>query len=212
MRGLHTGARSLPRHGLIVVGSALLLALAACQSSVTITAPSASPTQAASSSAPSPSSDSNTYSDNGVSFQYPADWKDVTSQVSFGSQAQSSNQAWAVDLGLGVTDLVDVTAYGNTGITPSNLTQHIADVTSQIKNLFDTGTDVKGPTVVTMGGLKGLQFDVSSTLSDGTAYTSTLVLVFSSDTEYFLNCQATSAHADEIAAGCSQIQDTFTIG
>ena len=42
-----------------------------------------------------------------------------------------------------------------------------------------------------------------------TTVTSRLVVVLQGDTEYFLNCQATAAHADEIGSGCDRVLATF---
>ena len=213
MRRADIHTTSFLRRGPRLLAAVSLLVLTACGSGGS--SPSASPKVGSPEASPSTpgasaSAAAKTYSANGVSFQYPAAWKDLTSQVSFNAQSQTSNQVWNVDLGPDPTNLVDVTAYSNTGVTPSNLVKMTPTVAAQIRGLLP-GATVKGPFAVTMGGLKGLRFEASSKLRDGTPYASTFILVFDPTTEYFVNCQSTADRAAEIAVGCSQIQQTFAV-
>ncbi|MGZ5307251.1 MAG: hypothetical protein ACXWEG_11000, partial [Actinomycetota bacterium] len=121
------------------------------------------------------------------------------------------NQVWSIDLGFAnLIDIVDITAYEKSGVTPTNLAEHKTEITSSITGLFTTAT-VNGPIDTTMGGLPGYEFDVADTLSDGTPYTSVLILVFSDSLEYFVNCQSTAAYSAEIAAGCDEIRSSFAL-
>jgi hypothetical protein len=205
-----------------ILASVLVLAVTACskasstQGSASGAVPASSPAAVSSPSATatpiaSTSAAPQTYASNGVTFDYPADLVDVTSQVSFNAQTQASNQAWSVDLGFAdLINVVDITAYDNTGITPANLAAHTTDITNTITGLFGSGT-VNGPIDTTLGGLTGFEFDGSGTTTDGTPFASVIIVVFSDSLEYFMNCQSTAAQSAEIAAGCDEIRSTFAI-
>lgn len=208
---------------ILILSSALVLAMGACskddstQGSPSGAGAASSPT-AVSSPTPvaTPSASTSaaplTYASNGVTFDYPADFIDVTSQESFNAQTQAANQAWGVDLGFAnLIDVVDITAYEKTGVTPANLAEHKTEITNTITGLFAATATVNGPIDTTMGGLPGYEFDGSDTLGDGTPYTSVVILVFSDSLEYFVNCQSTAAHSAEIAAGCDEIRSTFAV-
>lgn len=201
----------------LILTSALVLVMVACsEGGSTQDSPSAvdtigSPTPTTAPSA-STSAAPQTYASNGVTFDYPADLIDVTSQVSFNAQTQATNQVWSVDLGFAnLVDIVDITAYDKTGVTPANLVDHKTEITNSITGLFVATATVNGPIDTTMGGLPGYEFDASDTLGDGTPYTSVLILVFSDSLEYFVNCQSTAAYSAEIAAGCDEIRSTFAV-
>jgi hypothetical protein len=207
---------------ILILSSALVLAMAACskgsssQGSASSAAATSSPTTVISPTpATTPSASTSaapqTYASNGVTFDYPAYLTDVTSQESFNAQTQNSNVVWGVDLGFAdLINVVDVTAYGQTGITPANLAAHKTEITNTITGLFGSGT-VSGPIDTTLGGLSGYEFDGSGTTSDGTPFTSVIVVVFNDTLEYFVNCQSTPAQSAEIAAACDQIRSTFAI-
>lgn len=207
----------------LILSSALVLVMVACskggsaQGAPSAVGPASSPTAVSSptpTTAPSASTSAapQTYASNGVTFDYPADLIDVTSQVSFNAQTQATNQVWSVDLGFAnLVDIVDITAYDKTGVTPANLAEHRTEITNSITGLFAATATVNGPIDTTMGGLPGYEFDASDTLSDGTPYTSVLILVFSDSLEYFVNCQSTAEHIVEIAAGCDEIRSTFAV-
>lgn len=207
---------------ILILSAALVIAMAACskasstQGSASDTGAASSPTVVSSAtSSPTPSASTSaaplTYASNGVTFDYPADLIDVTSQESFNAQTQNSNQVWGVDLGFAdLVNVVDITAYGKTGITPANLAAHKTEITNTITGLLPTAT-MKGPIDTTMGGLPGYEFDASDTLADGTPYTSVFILVFDDSLEYFVNCQSTAAQRAEIAAGCAEIRSTFAV-
>ena len=207
---------------ILILSSALVLALSACSKGSSTqgsasSAGAASSTTAVSSPTPTPSPSASpsaaplTYASNGVTFDYPAYLTDVTSQESFNAQTQNSNVVWSVDLGFAdLINVVDVTAYAQTGITPANLAAHKTDITNTITGLFGSGT-VSGPIDTTLGGLTGYEFDGSGTTTDGTAFSSVIIVVFNDTLEYFVNCQSTPAHSAEIAAACDQIRSTFAV-
>ena len=57
--------------------------------------------------------------------------------------------------------------------------------------------------------MPGFTLTISGLPLQGATVTSRLVVVLQGDTEYFLNCQATAAHAAEIGTGCDRILATF---
>jgi hypothetical protein len=201
---------------ILILSSALVLMMVACsKASSTQGSPTGTGAASSPSSTTTPSASTSvaplTYASNGVTFDYPADLIDVTSQESFNAQTQNSNVVWSVDLGFAdLIDVVDITAYGQTGITPANLAAHKTEITNTITGLFGSGT-VSGPIDTTLGGLSGYEFDGSGTTSDGTPFTSVIVVVFNDTLEYFVNCQSTPAHSPEIAAACDEIRSTFAV-
>jgi hypothetical protein len=195
---------------IVILSSVLVLAVGACSkasSTTTVDSATSSPTpNETTSAAPL------TYSSNGVTFEYPADLIDVTSQEKFNAQTKNTGKAWGVDLGFSdLVNVVDISAYANTGVTPANLAAHKTEITNTMTNLLPNGT-VTGPVDTRMGGLPGFEFDATDTLPDGTPYTSVFVLVFNDTLEYFVNCQSTTTHSAEIAAGCAEIRSTFAVG
>jgi uncharacterized RDD family membrane protein YckC len=195
-------ARGLPirRRGLTaaLVASSLILALVLSVVSVAV----------------SGEEDTSTYRAHGVSFEYPADWQDVTDEVTFATEEGEENELWTVALGVSDVDIVDITAYRlTTPITADNLDAVEAEVTLLVRGLFEQmdGAVQDGPEEITMAGMPGLQYRGDGKRSDGTPIESTLTFAFDGTTEYFVNCQNGRARSAEIERGCSQVISTFEI-
>jgi uncharacterized RDD family membrane protein YckC len=151
------------------------------------------------------------YSDNGVSFEYPDSWQQITPQDDV--SAGDSDQLWTTAVSTSEIDGVSVTAYRlKTPVTAQNLDAVTPEVVTLVQQLAEeTGGVVQsGPEQLTVAGLPGLRFQVTAT-ADGTAVQSTMVFAFADTTEYFFNCQYTPGEAEEIQRGCDQIIRTFTV-
>ena len=156
-----------------------------------------------------------TYRAHGVSFNYPAGWRDVTDEVTFGAESGGADELWTLSLGTadfdasGV-DMVTVTAYRmRDPVTAQDMDAMGVELTEAI--FPEVGWAVQaGPEKITMGGKPGLSYEVTGSVG-GTDVESTLVYVFDDLTEYELQCQSTPEHAAEIEQGCDQIIRTFEI-
>lgn len=153
---------------------------------------------------------SNTYQGNGVSFDYPAGWREDSAEMGVTS---GGDALWSTAVALGERDLVTVQVYQlNRPVTEQNLDavkpeleQLVGQLAAQIG-----GSVQSGPDEVTVAGMPGVRFEVTGTES-GIPFESTLVFAFADMTEYFINCQHTEENADEIGRGCEQIVRTFTL-
>jgi hypothetical protein len=149
-----------------------------------------------------------TYADHGVSFQYPTEWHDVAlTSVS----AKIGQATWDKVVGPTDVDFVVVAEYQVPApISVASATAR-GQVTSFAKNLFAQahGAMTSGPTVSTMGGIPSLEYTGTVTSPTGNPLTSRVVLAFKGTSEYWVNCQYTNAHSQDILAGCDQIVSSF---
>jgi uncharacterized RDD family membrane protein YckC len=157
----------------------------------------------------------NAYRANGVSFDYPAGWQDVTDDSYSVGEVGGADELWTLSLGTAAfgaddVDMVTVTAYRMRGpVTAEDLDSTGVELTEMV--LPAVGWAVQaGPEEITMGGKPGLRYEVTGSVG-GKDVEGTLVYVFGDLTEYELRCQSTSEQAAEIEQGCEQIIRTFEI-
>jgi uncharacterized RDD family membrane protein YckC len=151
-----------------------------------------------------------TYRAHRVSFSYPAGWQEETST---GGAQHGGPPLWRVTVGPGTSsDGITVEAYGlKIRVDAGNL----AAVAARMQQLVQSDarqvgdTIQAGPQLVTVGGMPGLRFLATGTVSDGSPVESTYIFVFNGATEYEINCQSTRPAAQVIAAACSQVIRTF---
>ncbi len=153
-----------------------------------------------------------TFSAHGFSFNYPGKWRPlarVTNSATTGTALTSDA------VGIDGSDLVQVATYHlNLAVTADNF--------SQLRDAFDqviqqtvsqaNGSVLQGATEISMGGLRGLRYQITATNTAGVQTESRVVLAFRDMTEYFLNCQHVAAYATEIESGCDQIMQSFKAG
>jgi hypothetical protein len=159
----------------------------------------------------SPSAGAALYSDNGVSFQYPASWE--TLNINSTSASTSAKPDWQTAVGPGPgSDFVTVNQYTvPQAVTSANIDSSAPTFTKQITSLFTStgGSLSSGPTDLTVAGLPALEYEGDAKMTDGTDVATELVLAWDGTTEYFFNCQTTPAHSSEVDAGCAQVIATF---
>lgn len=158
-----------------------------------------------------------TYSDNGVSFEYPGTWKEFTQT----DAVEAGNKLWGVSYGpaeseggAGTANFVAVQSYQlNQEVTADNLPQLKGSVEGFVKQLVEQGGGQidSGPTEMTMGGIDGYSFEISGVDVGDIETSSRLVLVFQGDIEYFVNCQYAGDAESEILNGCDQVVDSFAV-
>ena len=155
-----------------------------------------------------------TYQAHGVSFRYPAAWR----QGATGQMKASRNQQnllWGVAVGPGdPVDTVTMQSFRlNIPVTAANLNAVTPTVQSVTQGLFRQagGSLQAGAEQITMGGLPAIRFQGTLTLA-GQATQSTVIYAFDGLTEYFVNCQTVPAQAEAMRRGCAQVVRTFRAG
>jgi PsbP-like protein len=153
----------------------------------------------------------NTFEGHGISFDYPDDWNEAEETS---TAVSSGNQRWSESFGIDENNFVTLTEYEvNIDVSDENIADLEGEIGQTIEGLTQQagGTVEEGPSEVTMGGLPGFRFKLSGVEAEGGTVDSSIVLVFDGTTEYFLNCQFTAEHRDEIDEGCTQIIDSFEV-
>jgi hypothetical protein len=147
----------------------------------------------------------------GISFDYPSDWNEAEETS---TAVSSGNQRWSESFGIDGNNFVTLTQYEvNVEVGDENMSELEPEIGQTIEDLTEQagGNVDEGPSEVTMGGLPGFRFELSGVEAEGGTVDSSIVLVFDGTTEYFLNCQFTDEHSDEIDEGCTQIIDSFEV-
>jgi uncharacterized RDD family membrane protein YckC len=153
-----------------------------------------------------------TYGGHGVSFDYPARWRqiDVQSQASAGH----AEERWTVAVGPGGRhDLVSITAYQTEiPVTPENVDAVEAQFEELIRRLYqqEGGVLLAGPEELTAGGKPGFRFRGTETV-EGADVEAADAFVFDGTTEYQVHCQSTREKRAEIRRGCDQLVRSLTL-
>jgi hypothetical protein len=179
-----------------------VMALGACKASVTVTT---------NDSTGSAGGGGNTYNDNGVTFQYPSDWQELTPAS---TSAQTGNEAWSATFGSeSGQNVIVVTAYtlnveinaGNVDKVKGQVASTLSKIATQAGGSFDGSL-----TPTTMGGFPGFKADISVAGTSGETLQSSVIVAFAPNkTEYFVNCQYDSSSQSEVLTACDQIKGTF---
>jgi len=175
---------------------------------------SASPSPVATatgSSTPVAGGTSTTFNGHGVSFQYPASWQSL--QLDTSGASSQGTPIWTETFGPDTANFATVAQYTQAvAITPSNIDQHSAEITTQIQNLFSQagGSMQSGPVKLTMAGFPALGYSGTAVNSDATSVKNRLVLAYNNTTEYLVDCQSTGTDTTAFDAGCNQIVTTFS--
>lgn len=183
--------------------------LAACSAGGDPPAEEPSPTAAAGGSA-----ETTSYSDNGVSFDYPVEWRllDQTGATS----STGGDQLWTQALGLGVSEasVVIVSAYqlrlDVSKVPPDQLKTEIDATLDQLAQQAG-GSRVGGLTEASLGSLDGYEATIDATSPAGADVQSRVVFGFDRDLEYYVNCQYEPDARTVILDGCDTIQDSFAV-
>ena len=224
------GKRSFRRTQVLTVCIALALAAAACGKNIEIgshlpsgltpipsgaptsvpTVPPATPT-VTSSSAPTPTG-SLTFNGNGVTFQYPNNWIQLSPT---GAPTLPGTQNWTQTLGIDGSDFSTVAQYTNTtSVTTATISQQTPAITTQMQAVFQSvGGSMQGnATTVTVAGFPGLSFTGTAVDANAQSVRMRFVLAFNGTIEYAVSCQAIAENIAVIDAGCTQIVSTLAVG
>ncbi len=155
---------------------------------------------------------SQTYSDNGVTFEYPAGWDEFPAEAA--ATSSGSNELWSATVGPDKTNLVNLTAYElNIAVTSDNLETIEAELNQVIQGVVDQagGEITAGPTADEVAGLPAYTYRWEDVEVDGEPKDSDAYFLFDDKTEYFFNCQFSDDVAEEVRAGCELILSTFEV-
>jgi len=158
------------------------------------------------------SAPSRTYSDNGVTFEYPEGWEEFPAEAS--ATAAGSSELWSATVGPDKTNLVNLTAYRlNVAVTEENLTSIEAELDGVIQGVVKQagGTITSGPTAEEVAGFPAYTYMWEDVEVDGEPKDSAAYFLFDDKKEYFFNCQFSEQTQDEVQAGCEQILDSFVV-
>ncbi len=151
-----------------------------------------------------------TYAENDVTFEYPADWDEFSADAA--ASSAGSNELWDATVGPDETDLVNITGYQiNIEVTEENIVDIEAELNGVIQQVVDQagGTLESGPTQTTHSGFPAYEYEWSGVKVDQEVKDSRAVFLFNGNLEYFLNCQYSAETEEEILAGCDLILETF---
>jgi hypothetical protein len=150
-----------------------------------------------------------TYRAHGVSFDYPASWREGSPGATVG--CCNGDQLWSSAVGLDSADSIDVGANRSSpSITAENAGLAIPALDRSVRSFFGQagGSLQAGPERITMGGMPGFR-SRGSVGSNGSTSEITLVIAFNGTTDYWITCTHTAAKAVEVERACSQVVRTF---
>jgi uncharacterized RDD family membrane protein YckC len=196
-------ARPMRFGGLVVASLALVLVATAGLSAYRAVSAPTSPIYAA-----APVGPTQTYRAHGISFKYPAGWRQGTIPAS-----TAGVWGWSTAFGPGPAgDMVIAAARQvNISVSAGDMGAVSSQFTPPVRRSYqqDGGVLQVGPQQITMGGLPGILFRGTGTLHDGTPIEATLIFVFGGTTEYFFNCQSTLPATRQVQAACGELIHTF---
>jgi hypothetical protein len=137
-------------------------------------------------------------------FEYPGDWHgttDVHLNGVNGSTGASNNLGYVIDENNGI--------FISTYTTAKEITADNIDIAANAleKLLGQVDPSVKG-TTGEIGGFPSVSLSPIE-LTDPAGATQTSFALFDGTSEYFLSCQSTSDHTDEVNDACKQMQSTL---
>ncbi len=178
----------------VAVVAAAALSVAGCSSSTTSDAPK-----------------NKTMNKDGVSYEYPDSWNEIT-DLKTGSQ--TGNQKWQQAVGQTTTNLAIISSYQvGVTVTEQNLAELEPQIVETIGNLAkqSSGTVTSPVKTEQTAGFPGFTAEVAVKSPSGADLQSTLWLFFDGNNEYFLNCQAQAGQQAQMQPGCNTIRQTFKV-
>lgn len=158
-------------------------------------------------------SEAGVHRDNGVTFEYPAEWLDASDELRVQTQSGGELLEWSTAFSAGRLDMVIIQAFtAGESLTAGGLYAQEGEIAAQFDGMFaQLGGGLRGaPEQLTVAGRPALQV-VGDGAVDGTPIDSRMVVFVDGSTQYLINCQSTTAHDAEIARGCDQILETFEL-
>lgn len=146
----------------------------------------------------------------GVSFDYPGDWHRLSSAAATPSGSTASR------IGVGIDQdnaAVLVVTHLSKPVTAQDFQQTEAALIQIIgQGAQRRGGTLSSPAPFTLAGIPAFSLEIDGVRGPtGRVVSSRLVVALRGKTEYFLNCEHTTDHADEVDKGCDQIVQTFNV-
>lgn len=157
-----------------------------------------------------------TYRGHGVSFEYPAGWREASKVHVATAGGEEALWRTAVGIGTGAHEVsgVIVEAFRlGAPVTAENLAEVKPAAAAAVRQELEQGGGGAmqgGPEELTVGGLPALRFGGTTTI-DATPVETTVVLVFDHTTQYAVACQHERDKAAEVQRGCDQVLRTFKV-
>jgi len=147
---------------------------------------------------------------NGISFDYPSNW-----HVIEGIQpAPSASGPTRMQVGFDQNNAAVVVI---THLSKPVTAQDFQQTEGALIQVIQQGAQRRGgtlssPSPTTLGGLAAFTITVSGVREPtGAVVSSRLVVAIQGATEYFVNCEYTADHVDDIQKGCDVVVQTFQI-
>jgi hypothetical protein len=151
-----------------------------------------------------------TFEGDGYSFTYPGAWDEQDPEAG----AEGGEVLSSAYVGQDNTDVLAILLYPlRASITEDNIDDYADDVAEQARGIYEglDGQLTAGPTPVTLDGLPGFRYEGSLVNVDGVRVQARVTDVFDGLTEYYLYCQFTPEHAEDMKRGCDQVLESFQV-
>ncbi len=153
-----------------------------------------------------------TFEGNGISLNYPKTWQKVTGSF---TPPAGIDLLWTQGFSLDVDNGAGVGAANIGTPIPEQFLAQVAKETFEpaIRGAVEAaGGSLSGPSTTEIAGRSALIYEITG-ITFGTAVTDvSLAAVPDGAIVYFIACQKTPEHAEEVDAGCQTIRDSFEIG
>lgn len=153
-----------------------------------------------------------TYEGNGVSLDYPRTWERVTGSL---APPAGINLLWTQGFALDDDNGVGVGAALLDTPVPDVLLESAARqmLEPSIREIVEAaGGTLAGPDATEVAGRKALVYEASNMTLGVAPVDVSLTVLTDGTTAYFIGCQRTEAHAQEVQTGCDMVKSSFTIG
>lgn len=152
------------------------------------------------------------FSANGISLNYPKTWQKQTGSF---TPPAGIDLLWTQGFTLDFDNGAGVAAANIGTAVPEQLLEAVArqNLEPAIRSAVEAaGGSLTGPAKIEISGRTALSYEISG-VSFGRAVSDVSLAAIPSGTIiYFIACQKTPEHAEEVDAGCQTIRESFTIG
>jgi hypothetical protein len=153
-----------------------------------------------------------TYDGNGISFQYPKEFR--TSKSITSTNPGASNKLWETAIGLNADDGVFLTGYKlKIAITPGNFEQNYRQLAEEtVGGTPKTAKVTAPPVALKVGGLPAFQFGVEGELRPGVSTRNRATSVYAGTTQVIISCQIRGEkNAEAVDAACDSVLATLKV-
>ena len=153
-----------------------------------------------------------TYEGNGITFQFPKEFR--TSKSITSTNPGAANKLWETAIGLTADDGVFLTGYQlKTAITPENFEQYYKILVEETVGGTPRAAKVTvPPSALKVNALPAFQFSVEGELRPGVATRNRAISVYFNTTQVFVSCQVRDEkNATKVDAACDSVLATLRV-